>query len=49
MYLENDDLCKRLIDQGENIYVVPAKIKHLSAKAVDIKYKDEIEFSRNSH
>ena len=50
MYLENDDLCKRLIDQGENIYVVPkAKIKHLGAKAVDIKYKDEIEFSRNWH
>ena len=28
MYLENDDLCKRLIDCGENIYAVPnSKIK----------------------
>ena len=50
MYLENDDLCKRLIDCGENIYVVPkSKIKHLGSKAVDIKYKDEIELSRNWH
>ena len=50
MYLENDDLCKRLIDCGENIYVVPrSKIKHLGAKAVDEKYRDEIELSRNWH
>ena len=50
MYLENDDLCKRLIDCGERIYVVPkSKIKHLGAKAVDEKYRDEIELSRNWH
>ena len=50
MYLENDDLCKRLNDCGENIYVVPrSKIKHLGAKAVDEKYRDEIELSRNWH
>ena len=50
MYLENDDLCKRLIDSGESIYIVPkSKIKHLGAKAVDEKYKDEIELSRNWH
>ena len=50
MYLENDDLCKRLIDCGESIYVVPkSKIKHLGAKAVDEKYRDEIELSRNWH
>ena len=50
MYLENDDLCKRLIDDGESIYVIPkSKIKHLGAKAVDEKYKDEIELSRNWH
>ena len=50
MYLENDDLCKRLIDCGERIYIVPkSKIKHLGAKAVDEKYRDEIELSRNWH
>jgi N-acetylglucosaminyl-diphospho-decaprenol L-rhamnosyltransferase len=50
MYLENDDLCKRLIDKKENIYIVPrAKINHLGGKAVDEKYNDEIELSRNWH
>ncbi len=50
LYLENDDLCKRVIEHGENIYVVPkSKIKHLGAKAVDEKYKYEIELSRNWH
>ena len=33
MYLENDDLCKRAINNGGNIYVVPkAKIKSLLMK-----------------
>jgi N-acetylglucosaminyl-diphospho-decaprenol L-rhamnosyltransferase len=50
MYLENDDLCKRLSDLGENIYIAPkSKIMHLGAKAVDDKYKNEIELSRNWH
>ena len=50
MYLENDDLCKRIINANEDIYIVPtSKIKHLGGKAVDEKYKDEIEFSRNWH
>ena len=50
LYLENDDLCKRVSQSGENIYVVPkSKIKHLGAKAVDEKYKHEIELSRNWH
>jgi len=50
MYLENDDLCKRIIDANEDIYIAPAsKIKHLGAKAVDVKYKNEIEFARNWH
>ena len=35
MYLENDDLCKRIIDGKEDIYIVPmSKIKHLGGKAV---------------
>ena len=50
MYLENDDLCKRIRNINEDIFIVPdSKIKHLGAKAVDIKYQDEIEFSRNWH
>ena len=50
MYLENNDLCKRVIKNGGSIFVIPkSKIKHLAAKAVDKKYKDEVEFSRNWH
>ena len=50
MYLENDDLCKRVVDAQENIYIAPiSKIKHLGGKAVDIKYKNEVEFARNWH
>jgi GT2 family glycosyltransferase len=50
MYLENDDLCKRVIEANENIYIVPrSKIKHLGGKAVDVKYNNEVELSRNWH
>ena len=50
MYLENNDLCKRSRDKGDLIYVVPkSKINHLAAKAVDNKYSNEIEYSRNWH
>ena len=50
MYLENDDLCKRIIEEKEDIYIVPmSKIKHLGGKAVSDKYKDEVEFARNWH
>ena len=50
MYLENDDLCKRIVDAKEFIYVIPnSKIKHLGGKAVSNKYKNEVEFARNWH
>jgi N-acetylglucosaminyl-diphospho-decaprenol L-rhamnosyltransferase len=50
MYLENDDLCKRLKDHNENIYIIPkSKIKHLGAKAVSDEFKYEVELSRNWH
>ncbi len=50
MYLENDDLCKRLNDKNENIYVIPkSKIKHLGGQSVNDLYKIEIELSRNWH
>ena len=50
LYLENDDLCKRITDNNESIYIVPkSKIKHLGASAVDKKYAYQIELSRNWH
>ena len=50
MYLENDDLCKRIVDAKEFIYVAPnSTIKHLGGKAVNKKYKDEVELARNWH
>tara|TARA_B100001057_G_scaffold6412_1_gene5836 strand:+ start:10 stop:882 length:873 start_codon:yes stop_codon:yes gene_type:complete len=50
LYLENEDLCKRLIEKNEDIYIVPkSKIHHLGGKAVDPKYKNEIEYLRNWH
>tara|TARA_B100001057_G_scaffold196385_1_gene197070 strand:- start:255 stop:1127 length:873 start_codon:yes stop_codon:yes gene_type:complete len=50
LYLENEDLCKRLIEKNENIYISPkSKIHHLGGKAVDPKYKNEIEYLRNWH
>ena len=50
MYLENDDLCKRIIDAKEDIYIAPnSKIKHLGGKAVNVKYTEEVELARNWH
>ena len=50
MYLENDDLCKRLFEKNEKIYVIPnSKVKHLGGQGVNEKYKNEIELSRNWH
>ena len=50
LYLENDDFCKRLSLNNENIYIVPkSKIRHLGGEAVDPKYEYEIELSRNWH
>ena len=50
LYLENDDFCKRLRSNNENIYVVPkSKIHHLGGEAVDPKHEYEIELSRNWH
>ena len=50
LYLENEDLCKRLIDKDVDIYIVPkSRINHLGGKAVDPKFKNEIEYLRNWH
>ena len=50
LYLENDDLCKRIKNLGEDIFIIPkAKINHLGGEAVDPRYQTEIELSRNWH
>ena len=50
LYLENNDLCIRIKREGGSIYIVPtAKINHEGSKAVDTKYKEEVELSRNWH
>ena len=50
MYLENDDLCKRLNNKNENIYIIPkSKIKHLGGQAVNNLFKSEVDLSRNWH
>ena len=50
LYLENNDLCIRTNRSGGSIYIVPAsKINHGGSKAVDIKYRNEVELSRNWH
>ena len=50
LYLENDDLCKRVIGLREDIYIIPtSKINHLGGKAVNTLHKTEIELSRNWH
>ena len=50
MYLENNDLCKRTIDNNENVYVIPkSQIVHFGAKAVSDEFFNEVEFSRNWH
>ena len=50
MYLENDDLCLRSKKNNKKIYIYSKSfISHLGAKAVDEKYFDQLEFSRNWH
>ncbi len=50
MYLENVDLCLRAKKNGGKLYIVTnSKVHHLGAKAVDDKYNDVIELSRNWH
>ena len=50
LYLENEDLCLELNKNNINIYIIPkSKINHLGGEAVDFKFKNEIELSRNWH
>ena len=50
MYLENVDLCLRAKkDSGKLLIIMNSKIHHLGAQAVDDKYVEEVELSRNWH
>tara|TARA_Y100000816_G_scaffold95740_1_gene66474 strand:- start:361 stop:1224 length:864 start_codon:yes stop_codon:yes gene_type:complete len=50
MYLENVDLCLRAKQNGGKLFIIPdSKIHHLGAQAVDEKYSEQIELSRNWH
>ena len=50
MYLENNDLCKRVNNEGGNIFIIQSsKINHEGGKAVDQKFYKELELSRNWH
>ena len=50
LYMENNDLCMRVINEGGSIFVAPkAKINHAGGKTVDPRFVEEIEFSRNWH
>ena len=50
MYLENVDLCLRAKKNGGKLFIIPdSKIHHLGAQAVDEKYSEQIELSRNWH
>ena len=50
MYLENVDLCFRAKKKGGKLFIIHnSRIHHLGAQAVDDKYSEEIELSRNWH
>ena len=50
MYLENVDLCLRARKNNGKLFIIKnSEIHHLGAKAVDDKYSEEIELSRNWH
>ena len=50
LYLENNDLCLRIKNKSEKIYILKKSlIDHEGASSSDIKFKDEIEYTRNWH
>ena len=50
MYLENVDLCLRARKNNGKLFIIKnSDIHHLGAQAVDDKYNEEIELSRNWH
>ena len=50
LYLENNDLCKRVKSLDENIYVIKnSSVKHLGASSANSKFSQKIEYLRNWH
>ena len=50
LYLENNDLCKRIKSLGENIYIIKnSSVKHLGASSANSKFSQKIEYLRNWH
>ena len=50
LYLENNDLCKRIKFLGENIYIIKnSSVKHLGASSANSKFSQKIEYLRNWH
>jgi GT2 family glycosyltransferase len=50
LYLEEIDLCKRVRNVGEKIFIIPdIKILHLGAKSVNQSFSYQIELTRNWH
>ena len=50
LYLEEIDLCKRISNINEKIFVLPSvKILHLEAKSVNKLFSHQVELTRNWH
>jgi len=50
LYLEEIDLCKRLLMKNKKMYIIPeAQIEHLGGKSHDSEFSHEIEYARNWH
>ena len=50
IYLEDNDLCKRALEKGEKIFLIPkSQIKHLGGKSHQDEFIEEMELSRNWH
>jgi len=50
LYLENNDLCKRVKSNGDFIYIIKnSSIKHLGASSANSEFSEKIEYLRNWH
>ena len=50
LYLENNDLCKRIKSLGEKIYIIKnSSVKHLGGSSANSKFSEKIEYLRNWH
>ncbi|WP_415309099.1 glycosyltransferase [Candidatus Pelagibacter sp. Uisw_099_02] len=50
LYLENDDLCFKVKERGENIYIIKnSLIEHLGGSSVHLNKTNNIEYLRNWH